>query len=136
MIEPCANSTSQASEHWLRPAAAITSGQPGRCIATSGTNAVLATCANVTAQHWQPLSNGTVRGPGCLAETVGTVGSAVSVGRCAGGSILQWKLVSAGPIATELVNVASGLCVSVPANGTRLVVAACANAPTTTWHVG
>jgi hypothetical protein len=46
-----------------------------------------------------------------------------------------WKLVSAGPIATELVNTASGLCASDPATGTQLVIAACANTATTTWHL-
>jgi GH25 family lysozyme M1 (1,4-beta-N-acetylmuramidase) len=135
VIEPCANSTSQASQHWIRPAAAITSGLPGRCIAVSGSSALLATCSNVTAQHWQPQSNGRVQeGAGCLAETENTVGSPLSVARCASGSILQWKLVSAGSVATELVNLASGLCASVPATGTKLVAARCAATPAMTWH--
>jgi hypothetical protein len=137
VIEPCANSTSQPNEHWLRPAAAIASGQPTQCVATSGTAAVLATCANATAQHWQPQPDGTVRlGGKCLLEGGATVRSTISIGSCSGAAATKWKLVAAGPIATELVNTASGLCASVPPSGThQLVMAACANAAATTWHV-
>jgi GH25 family lysozyme M1 (1,4-beta-N-acetylmuramidase) len=137
VIEPCANSTSQANEHWLRPAAAIVSGQPTQCIATSGTAVVLATCANVSPQHWQPQPDGTIRlGGKCLLEGGATVRSTISIGSCSGAAATKWKLVSAGPIATELVNTASGLCASVPPTGTRsLVIAACASAAATTWHV-
>lgn len=136
VIEPCANSASQPNEHWLRPAAAIASGQPGKCVALAGTAAVLATCANSTAQHWQPQPDGTLRLNGkCMLERGTTVRSTLSVGSCSGAAATKWKLVSAGPIATELVNAASGLCASVPAVGTDLVIAACANASATTWHV-
>jgi GH25 family lysozyme M1 (1,4-beta-N-acetylmuramidase) len=137
VIEPCANSTSQANEHWLRPAAAIVSGQPTQCIATSGTAVVLATCANVAPQHWQPQPDGTIRlGGKCMLEGGATVRSTLSIGSCSGAAATKWKLVSAGPIATELVNTASGLCASVPPTGTRpLVIAACANAAATTSHV-
>ena len=136
VIEPCANSTSQPNQHWLRPAAAIASGQPGKCVAASGTAVVLATCANTTAQHWQPQPDGTLRLNGkCMLEGGTTVRSILSVGSCSGAAATKWKLVSAGPIATELVNTASGLCASAPASGTRLVIAACANTPATTWHL-
>jgi hypothetical protein len=136
VIEPCANSATQPNEHWLRPAAAVTSGQPGKCVGISGTAAVLVTCANVSGQHWQPQPDGTVRVNGrCLLEGGATVRSTLSIGSCSGAAATKWKLVSAGPIATELVNTASGLCASIPAAGTRLALAACANAATTTWHV-
>jgi GH25 family lysozyme M1 (1,4-beta-N-acetylmuramidase) len=136
VIEPCANSASKPNEHWLRPAAAIASGQPGKCVAASGTAVVLATCANTTAQHWQPQPDGTLRLNGkCMLEGGTTVRSTLSVGSCSGAAATKWKLVSAGPIATELVNTASGRCVSVPASGTRLVIAACGNTPPTTWHL-
>jgi GH25 family lysozyme M1 (1,4-beta-N-acetylmuramidase) len=137
VIEPCANSASQPNEHWLRPAAAVTSGQPGKCVGTSGTAAVLVTCANASWQHWQPRPDGTVRVNGwCLLEGGATVRSTLSIGSCSGAAATKWKLVSAGPIATELVNTASGLCASIPATGTRLALAACANAATTTWRLG
>jgi GH25 family lysozyme M1 (1,4-beta-N-acetylmuramidase) len=136
VIEPCANSTSQPNQHWLRPAAAIASAQSGRCVAASGTAVVLATCANNTAQHWQPQPDGTLRLNGkCMLAGGATVRSTLSVGSCSGAAATKWRLVSAGPIATELVSAASGLCASIPATGTRLVIAACANAPATTWHL-
>ena len=109
-------------------AAAIASGQPGKCVAASGAAAVLATCANSTAQHWQPQPDGTLRLNGkCLLEGGTTVRSILSVGSCSGAAATKWKLVAAGPIATELVNAASGLCASVPASGAKLIIAACAN---------
>jgi GH25 family lysozyme M1 (1,4-beta-N-acetylmuramidase) len=134
VIEPCANST---SEHWLRPAAAIVSGQPTQCIATSGTAVVLGICANLNSQHWQPQPDGTIRLEGkCLLEGGATVRSTLSIGSCSGAAATKWRLVSEGPIASELVNTASGLCASVPPSGTRsLVIAACANAAATTWHL-
>jgi GH25 family lysozyme M1 (1,4-beta-N-acetylmuramidase) len=136
VIEPCANSTSQANEHWLRPAAPITSGQPYKCVGTSGTAAVLATCANSSSQRWQPQSDGTVRVNGqCLVEGGATVGATLSIGSCSKETANEWKLVSAGGIATELVNVASGLCASIPASGTQLVITACAKVATTTWRL-
>ncbi len=136
VIEPCANSATQPNQHWLRPAAAIASGLSGKCVAASGTAVVLATCANTTAQHWQPQPDGTVRADGqCLADPGTTVGFPLSLARCSGQTLTKWKLVSAGPIATEMVNTASGLCASAPASGTRLVIAACGNAPATTWHL-
>jgi GH25 family lysozyme M1 (1,4-beta-N-acetylmuramidase) len=133
VIEPCANST---SEHWLRPAAPLASAEPGKCVGTSGTEAVLATCTNSGWQHWQPQTDGTIRINGwCLAENGATAGSTVSLASCSGAGARTWKLVSAGPIATELVNTASGLCAADPATGTQLVIAACANSATTTWHL-
>jgi GH25 family lysozyme M1 (1,4-beta-N-acetylmuramidase) len=136
VIEPCANSTSQPNEHWLRPAAAVTSGEGGKCVAASGTAAVLAACANSTSQHWQPQSDGTVRVNGqCLDEGGATVGSKVSIGSCSKATANEWKLVSASSVATELVNVASGLCASDPVTGTQLVLAPCAKAVTTTWRL-
>jgi GH25 family lysozyme M1 (1,4-beta-N-acetylmuramidase) len=136
VIEPCANSTSQPNEHWLRPAAPLASGQPGKCVGTSGTEAVLAACTSSGWQHWQPQTDGTIRINGwCLAENGATAGSTLSLASCSGAGARTWKLVSAGPIATELVNTASGLCAGDPATGTQLVIAACANTATTTWHL-
>jgi beta-glucosidase len=135
VIEPCANSTSQPNEHWLRPSAALVSGQPGKCAAVSGTAVVLAACANVAAQHWQSLNDGTIRVNGtCLLEGGTTVRSALSVGSCSAAAA-KWRLASAGSIATELASTASGLCASAPSAGTRLIIAACAANPAGTWHV-
>jgi GH25 family lysozyme M1 (1,4-beta-N-acetylmuramidase) len=137
VIEPCASSASEPNEHWLRPPAAIASGLPGTCIATSGTAAVLLTCRNVTAQQWQARPDGTIRQNGkCVLEGGTTARSLLAVGSCSGAAA-KWKLVSVGPVATELVSTASGLCVSIVSNTSRqLVVAACSSAPATTWRVG
>jgi len=138
VIEPCANSTSSASEHWLRPAAPLTSGEPGKCVGTSGSAAVLATCSTTSWQHWQPQADGTIRVNGwCLTESGTAAGSTLSLlssASCSKVAANQWKLVPDGLIATELVNVGSGLCASDPATGTRLVIAACANSATATWR--
>ncbi|HEX8005321.1 MAG TPA: ricin-type beta-trefoil lectin domain protein [Trebonia sp.] len=132
----CANDT---RHHWLRPAAPVVSGLPGRCLATSGTAAELVNCANVATQHWTAEPNGTIAQSGkCLTEGGTTAGSAVSFGSCSG-SAAQWTLISAGRIAVELSNPASHLCVSVPANstasGTALKMEACGNNPYSTWGV-
>jgi GH25 family lysozyme M1 (1,4-beta-N-acetylmuramidase) len=135
VIEPCANSASSPSEHWLRPAAPVLSGG-GKCLAASGSSAVLATCANTAAQHWQPQSDGTVRLSGkCLTETGTAAGSVLSLGSCSGAAATKWTLVSAGPIATEIASTASGGCVTAPPTGTRLEIEPCANTTTATWHI-
>jgi GH25 family lysozyme M1 (1,4-beta-N-acetylmuramidase) len=139
VIEPCANSTSQANEHWLRPAAALTSGQPGKCVGTSGTEAVLATCSTSSWQHWQPQANGTVSVNGwCLAENGTTAGSKLSLlaaASCSSAATDKWKLAADGLIATELVNTASGLCAANPATGTQLVIEPCPPSATNTWRL-
>ena len=102
MIEPCANSATQPNEHWLRPAAPLVSGTPGECAAVSGAAAVLAGCANTTAQHWQAQPDGTVRAAGkCLASGT-TAGSAVSVAACSGAASTKWQLVSKNPVAVQV----------------------------------
>jgi GH25 family lysozyme M1 (1,4-beta-N-acetylmuramidase) len=139
VIEPCANSTSQPNQHWLRPAAPLTSGQPGKCVGTSGTEAVLATCSTSSWQHWQPQANGTVSVNGwCLAEGGTAAGSKVSLvaaASCSSATTDKWKLVPDGLIATELVNTASGLCAADPATGTQLVIEPCTTAATDTWRL-
>jgi GH25 family lysozyme M1 (1,4-beta-N-acetylmuramidase) len=139
VIWTCANSTSQPSEHWLRPAAPLTSGEPGKCVGTSGTAAVLATCSTTSWQHWQPQANGTVSVNGwCLAEGGTAAGSKLSLlaaASCANATTDKWKLVPDGLIATELVNTASGLCAADPATGTQLVIEPCANTATSTWRL-
>ena len=135
VIEPCANSTSSPNEHWLRPAAPVLSGT-GKCLAASGSAAVVATCANTAAQHWQPQPDGTVRLSGkCLTEAGTATGSVLSLGSCSGAAATKWKLVPAGPIATEIASTASGSCVTVPPTGTRPVTEPCANTTTGTWHI-
>jgi GH25 family lysozyme M1 (1,4-beta-N-acetylmuramidase) len=138
VIWTCANSTTQPNEHWLRPAAPLTSGEPGKCVGTSGTAAVLATCSTTTWQHWQPQANGTVSVNGwCLTDGGTAAGSKLSLlaaASCANATTDKWKLVPDGLIASELVNTASGLCAADPATGTQLVIEPCANSATSTWR--
>lgn len=135
VIEPCANSTSQPNEHWLRPAAPVVSGVPGKCLAVSGSPVVVAGCANTASQHWQLQPDGTIRLAGkCLTEGGTTSGSILWIGTCSGSAATKWKLAASGPIAVKLTSAASGLCLTVPSSG-RLVIASCANTPAGTWHV-
>ena len=139
VIWTCANSATQPNEHWLRPAAPLTSGEPGKCVGTSGTEAVLATCSTSSWQHWQPQANGTVSVNGwCLAEAGTAAGSKLSLvaaASCSSATTDKWKLAADGLIATELVNTASGLCAADPATGTQLVIEPCTTAATDTWRL-
>jgi GH25 family lysozyme M1 (1,4-beta-N-acetylmuramidase) len=136
-VHACSN---DVRHHWLRPAAPVVSGEPGKCLAVSGSAVELVTCANVASQHWVAESNGTVELSGkCLTENGTTAGSQLSLASCSGASSQKWTVVSAGRIATELKSAASGRCVSVPststASGTKLVIESCAANPAGTWHV-
>ena len=133
VLESCANVTNQ---HWLRPAAAVVSGEPGKCMAASGAAVELAGCANVAAQHWTAEPDGTFRLSGeCLTEAAATAGSGLSIGSCNGAAATKWKLIPDGPIATEVASTASGRCVTVPSSGTALVIESCAATPAATWQV-
>ena len=132
----CANSTSQANEHWLRPAASVYSGDVGKCLAVSGSTVVLANCANLNSQHWTQKWDGTVRlGTQCLTQT----STGLSIGACSGAAATKWQLNGIGtlPIGTEIVNAGSGKCATAPsaANGVKLVVGTCGANDADTWHV-
>ncbi len=147
----CANIAPQSGQHWARPAGSVVSGEPGKCMAVSGSTVELASCANVAAQHWAMSSDGTIRlGSNCLTESGTTAGSGLVIGSCSGAATTKWTLVSAtgsqvpsNPIATEIASAnsaSSGLCVATPSNsaGARLALQACG--PTTaslvnTWHI-
>jgi GH25 family lysozyme M1 (1,4-beta-N-acetylmuramidase) len=123
--------TNVANYHWLRPAASVYSGNAGKCLAVSGTTAVLASCANTSAQHWTQSWNGTLQnGSSCLTAT----STGVSVGSCSGAT--RWQLTGVGtlPLGTEIA--ASGQCVTAPSasNGVALKMEACAATDGATWH--
>jgi GH25 family lysozyme M1 (1,4-beta-N-acetylmuramidase) len=135
VLSSCNNS---ANDHWLRPTANVYSGDPGKCLAASGSTVVLANCANTSAQHWKQWWSGALQlGTKCLTEAGATSGSGLSVGSCSGAAATKWQLRPAGPIATELASAASGLCVTAPsaANGVKLVLGACSTSQAATWHV-
>jgi len=139
VVHACASS---ADYHFLRPASPVTSGEPAKCLAVSGSAIEIVTCADSTSQHWVSESNGTfeVSSDGdCLKEGGTTAGSKAILGGCSSTTVDEWSLPSSGRIGVELKNDASGLCVSVPssstASGTQLVMEPCAATPTESWHV-
>jgi len=147
----CANIAQQSGEHWARPAGSVVSGEPGRCMAVSGSTAELASCANVAAQHWTMSSDGTIRlGSSCLTESGTSAGSGLVIGSCSGAATTKWSVLSAtgsqvpsNPIATEIASAnsaSSGLCVATPSNaaGAALVLQSCSTtsaSPANTWHI-
>lgn len=131
-IWTCAT-TNVANNHWLRPAANVYSGNAGKCLAASGSTAVLANCANTSAQHWTESWNGTLQlGTKCLIAT----SSGVSVGSCSGATTWQLRGVGTLPLGTEIVSAASGQCVTAPSatNGVPLAMEACSATDGATWH--
>jgi hypothetical protein len=150
-MNTCANIASQSGEHWARPAGNVVSGEPGRCMAVSGSTVELASCANAAAQDWAVSSDGTIRlGSNCLTESGTTAGSGLVIGSCSGSATTKWTLVSAtgsqvpsNPIATEIASAnsaSSGLCVATPSNavGAKLTLQACGSTTATlanTWHI-
>jgi GH25 family lysozyme M1 (1,4-beta-N-acetylmuramidase) len=150
-MHACANITTQSGEHWARPAGNVVSGEPGKCMAVSGSTVELASCANAAAQDWAVLSDGTIRlGSNCLTESGTTAGSGLVIGSCSGSATTKWTLVSAtgsqvpsNPIATEIASAnsaSSGLCVAAPSNavGAKLTLQACGSTTASlanTWHI-
>jgi GH25 family lysozyme M1 (1,4-beta-N-acetylmuramidase) len=150
-MSTCANITSQSGEHWARPAGNVVSGEPGKCMAVSGSTAELASCANAAAQDWAVSSDGTIRlGSNCLTESGTTAGSGLAIGSCSGSATTKWTLVSAtgsqvpsNPIATEIASAnsaSSGLCVAASSNavGAKLTLQACGSTTASlanTWHI-
>jgi len=147
----CANIAPQSGEHFARPAGSVVSGEPGRCMAVSGSTAELASCANVAAQHWTMSSDGTIRlGSSCLTESGTSAGAGLVIGSCSGAATTKWSVVSAtgsqvpsNPIATEIASAnsaSSGLCVATPSNtaGVALVLQSCSTTSASlanTWHI-
>jgi lysozyme len=150
-MNTCANIASQSGEHWARPAGSVVSGEPGKCMAVSGSTVELASCANVAAQDWAVSSDGTIRlGSNCLTESGTTAGSGLVTGSCSGAATTKWTLVSAtgsqvpsNPIATEIASAnsaSSGLCVATPSSaaGAKLTLQACSSTTASlanTWHI-
>jgi GH25 family lysozyme M1 (1,4-beta-N-acetylmuramidase) len=150
-MNTCANIASQSGEHWARPAGSVVSGEPGKCMAVSGSTVELASCANVAAQHWAVSSDGTIRlGSNCLTESGTSAGSGLVIGSCSGAATTKWTLVSAtgsqvpsNPIATEIASAnsaSSGLCVATPSSaaGAKLALQACGSTTASlanTWHI-
>jgi GH25 family lysozyme M1 (1,4-beta-N-acetylmuramidase) len=134
-MAPC-NAANVSGEDWSRPAANVFSGEPGKCLAASGSAVSVATCANVASQHWSATANGTLQlGTQCLTAPSGaTTGSVLTYGSCSG-TAAAWTLLDPQDwIAVELQSAAaSGLCAT--ASGTQVILEACSTAPADTWRI-
>jgi GH25 family lysozyme M1 (1,4-beta-N-acetylmuramidase) len=133
-MAPCSY-TNLSGEEWARPAANVFSGEPGKCLAASGSAVSVTTCANVASQHWVAAANGTLQlGTQCLTAPSGaTTGSVLTYGSCSG-TAAAWTLRDPQDwIAVELESAASGLCAT--ASGTRVILEACSTVPADTWRI-
>lgn len=133
-MAPCsyANLT---GEEWSRPAASVFSGEPGKCLAASGSAVSVATCANVASQHWVAAASGTLQlGTECLVTPSGaTSGSVLTYGSCSATGA-AWTLRDPQDwIAVEFENAATGLCAT--ASGTEVILGTCSTAPADTWRI-
>jgi GH25 family lysozyme M1 (1,4-beta-N-acetylmuramidase) len=137
-----------ANQSWTLPAGPVTSQLPGLCAAdpgnqtVSGSKIAIWKCDGTPAQAWLAGPDGTLRVNGkCLDVANGATasGSPVDLYACNGTPAQRWNVLRSGAGAT-LVNPRSGLCLADPgdatANGTQLVIAACAAGdPGTSWRV-
>jgi GH25 family lysozyme M1 (1,4-beta-N-acetylmuramidase) len=134
-MAPCSY-TNLSGEEWSRPAANVFSGEPGKCLAASGSAVSVPTCANVASQHWVAAANGTLQlGTDCLTAPSGaTTGSVLTYGSCSGTAAMWTLLDPQDGIATEFESAAtSGLCAT--ASGTQVILEACSTVPADTWRI-
>jgi hypothetical protein len=57
----------------------------------------------------------------------------VTVTSCSGAAATKWQLVSKNPVAAQVAK--GGLCVTVPAAGSQLIMEPCVNNATDTWQL-
>jgi alpha-galactosidase len=89
-----------------------------RCLAAPG---VVEPCAGTPAESWRIVPDGTLRaGPQCLAQT----GRRATLAKCRSAGAQRWRYTLSG----QLINEASGLCLTGPETGT-LAVRACGHNP-------
>jgi hypothetical protein len=137
--EPCRRS---ATESWLLPAAPITVGIAGRCLAdpraVSGARAEIAACGSGAGLRWTIDPHGDIASRGmCLAVRGASIdpGAAVEVERCGRAAAARWVRGPDG----ELLNAYSGLCLADPGNaaavGTALIQQGCYLEPGELWLI-
>jgi predicted alpha-1,2-mannosidase len=123
------------------PSGAIT-GSTGKCVddagagTANGTHIQVYTCNGTNAQTWTVVPDHTLQVlTDCMDVTGGatTSGTPVQLHTCNGTGAQQWRPDSAG----EIVNPASGLCLTDPSNGTanstQLQIATCAGTAGQRW---
>ena len=126
----------------------MVSGVPGACLndqagSSADANPVMVSpCDGQAAQNWTVKPDGTLRLAGkCLGipSSPATSGTSLDLLSCDGSTGQQWRVSAAGG-GSQMVNPASGLCLSDPGgatgNGTAAVVASCAPGdPGQVWRV-
>lgn len=128
---------------WTLPAGEIMSGLPSECITDSGggtangTEIVLGTCADSSAQRWTVDPDGTIRIFGkCLSLAAAAEGSGAILWSCGTGQGQQWNLPDADVLGTAI----SGLGYSLESptgetgSGTQLVLGSDGGAGAN-WHI-
>jgi hypothetical protein len=112
----------------------------GRCLAVSGSGAVLAACASVRSQWWALRAGGQIASPHankCLADPGASArnGTRLTVVGCSGAASQSWTLPAA-----PVISAVAGQCLADPGNaraaGTRMVIAACSTAAGQKWVRG
>ncbi|HEX6520902.1 MAG TPA: ricin-type beta-trefoil lectin domain protein [Streptosporangiaceae bacterium] len=138
-----------SQQHWTLPAGPVTSGMAGKCLDDTGSSTANGnkiqsyTCNGGTAQNWTVEPDGSVQVSGHCLDVTGygtTSGTPIQLWSCTGDTAQQWHVTPTGPLAGELVNPASGMCLADPgdstANGTQMVIEPCsATDPGMSWHV-
>jgi predicted alpha-1,2-mannosidase len=125
-----------------QPSGAITETATGKCVddagsgTSNGTAIQIYTCNGTGAQTWKVVPDGTLQVLNdCMDVTGGatTAGTKVQLHTCNGTAAQQWQPDSTG----EIVNPASGLCLTDSSNGaadkTQLTIAACASSAGQRW---
>jgi GH25 family lysozyme M1 (1,4-beta-N-acetylmuramidase) len=136
------------TQRWTIPAGPLTSGVPGWCASswhspgTPASSVTLRRCGTARATAWTVEPSGTLRtSGGCLTLTYPAVpGAVVHVAACRGRPDQQWQPLSTGPLASFLVNPATGLCLADPGDrpdSARLAIGYCVFPDEgTSWRLG
>jgi hypothetical protein len=103
------------------PGRAIVGGQSGLCLSANagkdGSALTLATCDGSAVQHWEALSDGTIRSAGlCMDAAWASTDdlTQIQVARCSGNQAQQWRLNGSN----QLLGVQSNKCADVYQQGT------------------
>ena len=125
-----------------QPSGPITETATGKCVddagsgTSNGTAIQIYTCNGTDAQTWKVVPDGTLQVLNdCMDVTNGatTAGTKVQLHTCNGTQAEQWRRDASG----EIVNPASGLCLTDASNGTanktQLTIAACAGSAGQRW---
>jgi predicted alpha-1,2-mannosidase len=127
-----------------QPSGPLTETATGKCVddagsgTSNGTAIQIYTCNGTSAQTWKVVPDGTLQVLNdCMDVTNGatTAGTKVQLHTCNGTQAEQWQKDASG----EIVNPASGLCLTDASNGatnkTQLTIAACAGSAGQRWTV-